>query len=332
MWVLVSRTGSLLSRAVAGPRTRICTRSVTGTGSGAAPDAAVVVRPENECGSPCGLYSVRIGRRPGVYTSWEECRRQVEGFPGAVYKKFSSKSDADTFIESTSMTDETRALKDSNNSWPPHRNEDEADIETTLESERGSGLGEETASCTDDNLSGFSFFRVGGVPVVYTDGCCSHNGKDAARGGVGVFWGPEHPLNLSERLEGRQTNQRAEIVAACRAVEQAHKLGLTKLVVCTDSMHTVQGMGSWVDLWKAQGWRQSRGQLVVNKDDFQRLDQLCQGVHVTWVHVQGHSGQPGNVEADHLARRGAGVPTIQSAVGLGKKLTAGFVLPWPMIL
>uniref|UniRef100_UPI00358F0464 ribonuclease H1-like n=1 Tax=Myxine glutinosa TaxID=7769 RepID=UPI00358F0464 len=314
MWVLVTRTGLLLLRAAAGPRMRIRPRVVTGPGIALGP---AVGRPESVDGSPCGLYAVRLGRRPGVYVSWEECRLQVEGFPGAVYKKFSSKSDADTFIESTSMTDETRVLKDPNNLRLPHQTEEEADVETTSGSERGPGLGEETAACKDDDLSELPFFHVGGVPVVYTDGCCSYNGKDEARGGVGVFWGPEHPLNLSERLEGRQTNQRAEIVAACRAVEQAHKLGMSKLVVCTDSMHTVQGMGSWVDLWKAHGWRQSHGRLVVNKDDFQRLDELCQGVHVTWVHVQGHSGQRGNVEADHLAKRGAAVPGIQSSVGYG---------------
>ena len=29
---------------------------------------------------------------------------------------------------------------------------------------------------------------------VYTDGACSNNGKGNASGGVGVFWGVNHPL------------------------------------------------------------------------------------------------------------------------------------------
>ncbi|XP_064364566.1 ribonuclease H1 isoform X3 [Dromaius novaehollandiae] len=55
------------------------------------------------------------------------------------------------------------------------------------------------------------FSYMGDFAVVYTDGCCSGNGRNRARAGIGVYWGPGHPLNTSERLPGRQTNQRAEI-------------------------------------------------------------------------------------------------------------------------
>ena len=29
-------------------------------------------------------------------------------------------------------------------------------------------------------------------PIVYTDGCCTKNGRQGARAGVGVYWGPGH--------------------------------------------------------------------------------------------------------------------------------------------
>jgi ribonuclease HI len=35
-------------------------------------------------------YVVWKGRRTGIYSSWEECATQVQGFPGAQYKAFSS--------------------------------------------------------------------------------------------------------------------------------------------------------------------------------------------------------------------------------------------------
>lgn len=34
----------------------------------------------------------------------------------------------------------------------------------------------------------------GDAVVVYTDGCCSANGQDRARAGIGVYWGRNHPL------------------------------------------------------------------------------------------------------------------------------------------
>ena len=36
-------------------------------------------------------YVVWVGRKPGIYTEWEECKEQVHKFKGARYKSFHSK-------------------------------------------------------------------------------------------------------------------------------------------------------------------------------------------------------------------------------------------------
>ncbi|XP_069661967.1 ribonuclease H1 isoform X2 [Haliaeetus albicilla] len=146
---------------------------------------------------------------------------------------------------------------------------------------------------------------AGDFAVVYTDGCCSGNGRNRARAGIGVYWGPGHPLNTSERLPGRQTNQRAEIHAACKAIEQAKSQNIKKLIIYTDSKFTINGITSWVDNWKTNGWRTSSGGSVINKEDFERLDNLSKGIEIQWMHVPGHAGFQGNEEADRLAREGA---------------------------
>jgi viroplasmin and RNaseH domain-containing protein len=43
-------------------------------------------------------YSIKQGRNPGIYTSWEEAKAQVIGFSGAVYKKFEKFEDAKGFL------------------------------------------------------------------------------------------------------------------------------------------------------------------------------------------------------------------------------------------
>ncbi|MBO4838463.1 MAG: ribonuclease H family protein [Lachnospiraceae bacterium] len=42
-------------------------------------------------------YAVRQGRVPGIYDSWDACREQVTGFPGAEYKSFALRSDAEAY-------------------------------------------------------------------------------------------------------------------------------------------------------------------------------------------------------------------------------------------
>ena len=35
-------------------------------------------------------YVVLVGRTPGIYTNWEDCKAQVNGFKGSKYKGFKS--------------------------------------------------------------------------------------------------------------------------------------------------------------------------------------------------------------------------------------------------
>lgn len=41
------------------------------------------------------FYVVWAGEKTGVFTSWDECRRQVNGFPAARYKSFSTQAEAE---------------------------------------------------------------------------------------------------------------------------------------------------------------------------------------------------------------------------------------------
>ena len=40
-------------------------------------------------------YVVWKGRTPGIYDSWEVCKKEIDGFPGALYKGFPDKASAD---------------------------------------------------------------------------------------------------------------------------------------------------------------------------------------------------------------------------------------------
>jgi ribonuclease HI len=42
------------------------------------------------------FYVVWAGKKPGIYTSWNECRKQVEGVEGARYKGFPTRELAET--------------------------------------------------------------------------------------------------------------------------------------------------------------------------------------------------------------------------------------------
>lgn len=47
-------------------------------------------------------YGVQIGRNPGVYTSWEECKDQINRFSGARFKSFGTEPEAISFVAAAS--------------------------------------------------------------------------------------------------------------------------------------------------------------------------------------------------------------------------------------
>lgn len=65
-------------------------------------------------------YAVRSGRKIGLYTNWQECKEQIDGYSGAEYKKIQGKIAAlkyiypDLVIKKNIAKKNNKSLKDSN--------------------------------------------------------------------------------------------------------------------------------------------------------------------------------------------------------------------------
>jgi ribonuclease HI len=134
---------------------------------------------------------------------------------------------------------------------------------------------------------------------IYTDGACKGN---PGPGG----WGALLRTGDSEReLYGGDpdtTNNRMELQAAIeglKALTTPSQVSLT-----TDSVYVKNGITSWLDGWKRNGWRTAARKPVKNVDLWEALDEQNQRHQVQWYWVKGHSGHPENERADQLANKG----------------------------
>ena len=55
------------------------------------------------------FYVVRKGKNPGIYSTWDECKKQVDGFSGAEYKSFGTLIEAETFLYNTE--EQTKSIR-----------------------------------------------------------------------------------------------------------------------------------------------------------------------------------------------------------------------------
>ncbi|RDW87524.1 hypothetical protein BP5796_03218 [Coleophoma crateriformis] len=168
--------------------------------------------------------------------------------------------------------------------------------------------------------------------LVFTDGACPGNGTPDARGGLGIFFGPDSTFNLAERLRdpGIQTSQKAELAAVTRALEiirsdilPRRRIMVTgaeggcsqdavsdamnlRAVVATDSSYVVEGMCRHFLNWKEneEGVLVNKaGKVVENSKAFLRLKYEVEKLSMVGVQVAYYlMPRTDNNDADALAK------------------------------
>lgn len=141
---------------------------------------------------------------------------------------------------------------------------------------------------------------------IYTDGACSGNPGPGGWGALILDGDAKRELCGGER---ETTNNRMELVAAIEGLKAVADAPAVR--VYTDSQYVKNGITSWIEGWRRNGWKTAARKPVKNKDLWIALDELVGAARaenraIEWRWVKGHDGDPGNERADALAR--AGVP------------------------
>lgn len=220
------------------------------------------------------FYAVANGRNRGIFPTWDECNASVKGFKGAVYKKFSTQSEAEHFMVTHPFPGETKK-------------------ETEIPKKSDTDLAPDY--------------------YVYTDGACSNNGRKTAMAGIGIYFGMGDARNLSKKIEGKQTNNTAELSALIETYGLiASDLEIGKRVgIVSDSEYAIRCVTSYGEKCHAKGWQQD----IPNKELVKMAYEIYRNLeNVSFIHVRAHTSgtdahSVGNDHADRLANQAIGVET-----------------------
>ena len=211
------------------------------------------------------FYAVKKGLKPGIYSTWKETEAQVIGFPGAMYKGFSTREDAQNWMQS----DESFTSRKQGTVTAAHRS--------------------------------FSKVKPGEV-VVYTDGGALNNPGPGGWGTVIIRPTEEKELSDGYRLT---TNNRMELMACIMALRELQGESSKILLHSDSSYVVNGMTKGWVWKWRKNGWRKADGNAVLNQDLWSELLHLSETLDINFIWVKGHAGNPLNERCDKLAVKAA---------------------------
>ena len=258
------------------------------------------------------FYAVHKGKQRGIYTDWNECKKNIFGVRHPVFKKFDTKEEAQHFLIHGFGTKTNQSMAD------------------TLGS--GSGSGDAENSIDNDTH----------IIHAFTDGSLirkkSKNGETKLLCGYGIYipaYGLMEELRYAGTIHDNKTNNRGELKAiieglnyildfidkvtggVCGDNAEKEQLKKTKIVLYTDSSYSKLILGDTGEKYRKAGYLVSKksGEEVKNADMVQEIMEIrdkisSYGMELIVKHVYAHTNLDtfeanGNRLADEYANIGA---------------------------
>lgn len=215
-------------------------------------------------------YAVKKGRKPGVYRTWTDCKKQVDGFSGAIYKSFLTKEEAETFAG----TKNSSTTKVESIAATAKKDTTVVDIEEALE------------KATDK------------IAVAYVDGSYHNGTKEFSYGAVIAYDGEE--FHFSEKVEDPSLVSMRNVAGEIKGSECAMRFALEHNCEKVYIYHDYEGIAKWcLGEWKTN----KEGTKAYKKF----YDSIKDKIEIQFVKVKGHSNDRYNDLADKLAKQALGI-------------------------
>lgn len=219
-------------------------------------------------------YAVKAGRKTGIFNTWDECKANVDGYSGAIYKSFKNFTDAEAFLSI-----DTGSLSKN----PTHKKVSSTFLHGT--------------EATDGHCSPVELSTADNA-IAYVDGSFNITTGIFSYGVVMFYNGRE--IHLSDCFSDPELASMRNVAGEIHGSMAAMKFALEHNCKTLSIYHDYEGIAKWpLGLWKAN----KKGTIDYKK----YYEQIKDNLTVSFIKVKGHSGDRYNDLADTLAKKAAGI-------------------------
>lgn len=161
------------------------------------------------------FYAVKQGRKTGMFLTWEDCKKQVMGYPGAIYKSFGTEAEAKEYLGIIGTA-----------------------AGNSSEGNMSASDGKQSANPRSDAVE------------IYVDGSYHAATKEFSYGMVVLIDGREE--KFSQKMTDPELAQMRNVAGEIKGSEAAMQYALDHEIPSIIIYHDYQGIASWCNGdWKA---------------------------------------------------------------------------------
>lgn len=258
------------------------------------------------------FYAVKKGFKPGIYTTWEECKKQTNGYSNAIFKKFKTEQEAKDFInqKTPKSNSSKKTIKKISSKKKKKKNTNKTSNfqPATIYKSQNHNITNsknktvvitptiQSTKVISNNNSNSSL----NLPKVYAfvDGSFNETTRVYGYGGFVVINGEKHILQGkgNDIDMAKMQNVAGEILGSIAAMQFA----------IDNHLHTITILYDYfgIEKWTTGEWE---AKLNYTKAYKQFFDLTKNYVNIKFQKVKAHSNIDGNEEADKLAKQAVGL-------------------------
>ncbi len=251
-------------------------------------------------------YVVKKGHQPGIYKTWDECKKAVIGFSSPIYRKFTSFEEAYQFYHSKeTIPKETFREVSKEVSKDISKEITLSDLDEQMNKVKDLVKQIKSSEFSNDlNYNIENWNTINNEIYIFTDGS-SRRSSEHFNSGIGVYLGYKC-LNIKEKYHDK-TNNQCELTAIDYAFKLIirYNIELSKMgkpiKIVSDSEYSIKSCSIWLQQWKNNHWKTKSGDDVKNKDIIESIDTSMQRIKlinskldpqykikVSFVHINSH--------------------------------------------
>ena len=219
------------------------------------------------------FYAVKQGRKTGMFLTWDDCKKQVMGYPGAIYKSFGTREEAEAYLGVTgAQTGQKNGTADAT--------ERTAGITRSVSS--GNNKSENTENAVE----------------IYVDGSYHAATKEFSYGMVVLVDGKEE--KFSQKMTDPELAQMRNVAGEIKGSEAAMQYALDHKIPSIIIYHDYQGIASWCN----GDWKANKPGTIAYRDFYREASRK---IKIQFRKVKGHSNDKYNDMVDQLAKEALGI-------------------------